>query len=378
MTIPVLSVRALNRALLARQMLLERSAISVHRAIEHLVGMQAQLPTPPYYGLWSRLANFNPQELSQLFLDRQVARIALMRSTVHLVTADDALALRPVMQSAVARGLTPGSPFGKALATVDLAELAVLARELVEARPLTGNEVGVALQDRWPGVDVTALSIAARAALPLVQVPPRGTWGGIGQSRSTTAESWIGRPLAEPDVAQVIRRYLAAYGPASVRDIQAWSGLTGLGRIITELEPELLTFQDEAGVLLFDIPNAPRPSVDLSVPVRFLPDFDQILLAHADRSRIFRPELKNLIFSNNGIIRAFVLIDGFARALWKIESTKDTATLVVRPLPPDGREVIRPREWGAVEKEGRALLRFAVRGKSHDIRFEAGSTRATR
>ena len=304
MTAQVLDRRALNRALLARQMLLERSDIGPLQAIGHLVGMQAQLPIPPYYGLWTRLIDFEPDELSQLFTDRQVVRLALMRSTVHLVTADDALALRPVVQQAVGRGLTPNSPFGKALAGVDLAELAVLARELVQTRPLTGQEIGTALQARWPGTDVTALSIAARAAIPLVQVPPRGLWGGVGQARSTSAEAWIGRPLAEPDVPQLVRRYLAAYGPASVRDAQAWSGITGLGRVFNELRPELLTFADPAGVELFDVPQAPRPPGGTPAPIRFLPDFDQILLAHLDRSRIFAPEQRRLIFTSNGIIRA--------------------------------------------------------------------------
>jgi hypothetical protein len=370
MTVQVLGRRELNRALLARQMLLERNTMSPLPAIEHLVGMQAQLPTPPYFGLWTRLADFDPLELSQLFLDRRVVRIALMRSTVHLVSASDALALRPVVQPAVSRGLTPNSPFGKALATVDLAELAVLARSLVEERPLTGNEIGTALQSRWPGVDVTALSIAARAGVPLVQVPPRGLWGGVGQSRTTSAESWIGRPQAEPDVAQMVRRYLAAYGPATVRDAQAWSGITGLTGVFKELKPSLAVFADENGSELFDVPDALRPPANTPAPVRFLPDFDQILLAHHDRSRIFVPEHRPLIFSSNGIVRASVLIDGFVRALWTIEKGRDLATLAIRPLPPVGRRVITQRERSAVEAQGRKLLSFAAPGAAPAIRFD--------
>ena len=236
----VLSRRELNRALLARQLLLERSTMSPLAAIEQLVGMQAQLPTPPYYGLWTRLAGFDPAELSQLFLDRQVVRLAMMRSTVHLVSSRDCLGLRAVLQPAVGRGMTPGSPYGRALTGVDLVELARLGREMIEREPLTGTEIGTGLQQRFPGVDSTALAFAVRALVPSVQVPPRGTWGGVGQSRCTSAEHWIGDRLGEPNPVQLVRRYLAGYGPASVRDAQAWSGLTGLGSTFESLRPELL------------------------------------------------------------------------------------------------------------------------------------------
>ena len=364
----VLDRRALNRALLARQLLLERSVMSPLAAIEHLVGMQAQLPTPPYFGLWTRLEHFDPEELSRLYLDRAVVRIALMRSTVHLVSADDCLALRPVLAQAVARGMTPGSPYGKALVDVDLAELAVLGRALVEAQPLTGNEVALALQERWPDVDARALAFAVRATVPLVQVPPRGLWGGVGQARTTSAEAWLGRPLAEPDVAQLVRRYLAAYGPATVRDAQAWSGLTGLKSVFKNLADELVTFRDESGAELFDRPDAPRPPADVPVPIRFLPDFDQILLAHAERSRMFPAEHRMLIFTTNGIIRASVLIDGFARALWEIKQDKGSATLKVTALPQTEGSAITRKHESAIEREGRRLLEFAAPGKAH--RFE--------
>ncbi len=366
MTAQVLDRRSLNRALLARQLLLDRSRLSPLAAIEHLVGMQAQLPTPPYFGLWARLADFNPDELSQLFTTRQVVRIALMRSTVHLVSAPDCLALRPVLQQAVGRGMTPGSQFGKALADVDLTEAATLSRQLVEAKPMTGNEIGLALQERWPGVDGRALAYAVRARVPLVQVPPRGTWGGVGQARCTSAEHWLGRPLAEPDVAVVVRRYLAAYGPASVRDAQAWSGLTGLGAIFDALRPELLTFVDESGVELFDLPTAPRPSADTPAPVRLLADFDSILLSHFDRSRIFEPQHKALIFSVNGIIHSSVLVDGFVRGLWSITVGKDVAVLSVTHLPAEDW-IITKRDQVAIIREARRLLKFAVPGKTHQV-----------
>ena len=369
MTQTVLSRRALNRALLARQLLLERSTMSPLAAIEHLVGMQAQLPTPPYYGLWTRLVDFSAAELSQLYLDRLVVRVALMRSTVHLVSSADCLALRAGLQPAVGRGMTPGSPYGKALAGGDLTRLAALGRELVDERPLTGGEIGAALAQHWPDTEAGALAFAARALLPLVQVPPRGLWGGVGQARCTTAENWLRRTLSAPDLAAMIRRYLNAYGPASVRDAQAWSGLTGLRAVFDELRPELLTFRDESGAELFDLPDAPRPSAETLSPVRFLPDFDGILLSHQNRERIFEPTHRMLIFSNNGIIRSSVLIDGEVRALWTVETVKGAATLLIRPLPADRRHAITKRDQAAATREGLALLAFAAPGQVHDVRF---------
>jgi hypothetical protein len=286
---PVLDDRALNRALLARQLLLERSTLSPLAVIEHLVGLQSQLPTPPYFGLLARLAEFDPAELSRLFTDREVVRIAVMRSTVHLISAQDCLALRPVMRPALDRALTPGSRFGRALAGVDLDELDRLARDLVEAEPLTGAQIAAALRTRWPGVSADALAYAVRARVPLVQVPPRGQWRRSGQARCTTAEHWLGRPLQQPDVATVVRRYLAAYGPASVADAQAWSGLTGLRSTFEVLRPGLLTFRSGSGTELFDLPKSPRPPAGQPAPVRLLPEFDGILLAHAERARMFDP-----------------------------------------------------------------------------------------
>ena len=340
-------------------------------AIEQLVGLQAQLPTPPYYGLWTRLAGFDPAELSRLFLDRQVVRLAMMRSTVHLVTSRDCLGFRSVLQPAIGRGMTPGSPYGKALTGVDLVELARLGREMIEREPLTGAEIGAGLQQRFPGVDSTALAFAVRALVPSVQVPPRGTWGGVGQSRCTSAEHWIGDSLGEPNLLQLVRRYLAGYGPASVRDAQAWSGLTGLGSTFEWLRPELLTFRDGHGAEVFDVPDGPRPSGDIRAPVRFLPDFDAILLSHFDRSRIFRPEHRSLIFSNNGIIRSSVLVDGFVSALWKVQSTRKTATVVIRPLPSTGRKPVTKRDEAAVEREARLLLNFTAPELSHEVHFGA-------
>src|ERR1700712_4946090 len=369
MTQSVLGRRSLNRALLARQWLLQRNPSTPLAAIEHLVGMQAQLPTPPYFGLWTRLVDFSPDELSQLFLDRMVVRIALMRSTVHLVSSADCLALRSGLQQAVGRGMTPGSPYGTALAGVDLAELAAMGRELVEANPLTGAEIGAALQQRWPQTDSSALAFAVRALVPLVQVPPRGLWGGVGQARCTSAERWLADELSATDIGAMVRRYLGAFGPASVRDAQAWSGLTGLTAAFEKLRPELLAFRDESGAELFDLPEAPRPPAETPALVRFLPDFDGILLSHHNRIRILEPAHRLLVFTKNGIIRSSVLIDGFVRAIWNIKTTKNASTLIIRPLPTADRKPITKKDAAAVTREGLSLLAFAAPGQVHDVQF---------
>ncbi|MFD7876115.1 winged helix DNA-binding domain-containing protein, partial [Streptomyces sp. NPDC059766] len=306
-TAPVLGVRALNRATLDRQLLLRRSPLSAGAAIEHLLGLQAQNVKPPYYALAARLDGFTPQELSGAMAAREVVRIVTMRSTIHTHTAADCLTLRPFVQPARDRELTN---FRKGLTGVDLDRLSVLARELVEDAPRTMKELREALLAQWPDADPQALAVAARCRLPLVQVTPRGLWGHSGQVALTTAERWLGRP-AEPAPAAgtVVLRYLAAFGPASVRDMQTWAGLTRLREVFERLGPRLVTFRDESGAELFDLPDAPRPDPDTPAPPRFLPEFDNLLLSHADRTRVVPPELRGRSWRGNQAYST-LLVDG--------------------------------------------------------------------
>lgn len=259
-TAPVLSVRELNRATLDRQLLLRRATLSATDAVEHLVGLQAQNVKPPYYALAARLEGFAPEELSAAMESREVVRIVTMRSTIHTHTADDCLTLRPLVQAARERELYG---FRHGLAGVDLDRLTAISRELVETEPRTMKQLREALLLEWPDADPLALAIAARCRLPLVQVTPRGVWGRSGQVALTTAEHWLGRP-AEPAPAPdaTVLRYLAAFGPASVKDMQSWAGLTRLREVFERLRPQLVTFRDEHGVELFDLPDAPRPDAD--------------------------------------------------------------------------------------------------------------------
>ncbi|MEU4537331.1 winged helix DNA-binding domain-containing protein [Streptosporangium sp. NPDC023825] len=364
----VLSRRALNRATLERQLLLARAELPALEAVRHLYGMQAQAPDPPYIGLWTRLAGFAADDLARLINERLVVRLSLMRSTIHLVTADDCLALRPLLGPTLARGLR-GSAHGKGLADVDLDELAAVGRKLVEERPLTFRELGALLRERWPEAPATDLVAGVRNTLALVQVPPRGIWGVGGQAAHTTAEAWLGRSqdgrpgrvLAE----EAIRRYLAAYGPATVMDVQQWSGMTRLGEIVREMD--LRAFATEDGAELFDLPEASLPGPGTPAPVRYLSEFDNMLLSfdRRTRTRIAEEEYRGRIFTVNGIIKATVLVDGFVRGMWKVTGKRGEAICEVELFAP-----VSEGERADLEVEGARMLDFvAPAATSRDIRF---------
>src|SRR5262245_31393763 len=284
----VLGAKTLNRATLERQLLLCRSDMGVVEAVEHVVGLQAQIPLNPYSALWSRLVGFQPEALARLLEDRQVVRLPLMRSTIHVVSAADCLALRPLMQPVLDAELARHPEFGPALREVDLETVLAAARALLAEGPRTGPQLRAALAERFPEVNPAALAYACRKRLALVQVPPRGVWGQTAQVTSTTAEAWLGRPLsATPSLENVVLRYFAAFGPAAIADVSTWSRLTGLREVIERVRPRLRTFRDERGRELFDLPDAPRPDPDTHAPPRFLPEYDNVLLSHADRSRFY-------------------------------------------------------------------------------------------
>ncbi|ULL16212.1 winged helix DNA-binding domain-containing protein [Paenibacillus sp. H1-7] len=360
----VLGQRELNRALLARQYLLQRVDLPVSEVVEHLIGLQAQAPNPPYFGLWARINGFRQEALAEAIQSREIVRIALMRSTIHLVTARDCLELRPLLQPVLTRGLM-GS-HGKRLEGIDTSALAAVGRSLVEERPLTFSELGAQLLERWPDRDPAVLAAAVRNLVPLVQIPPRGLWGSSGQAAHTTAEAWLGTPLSPAlDVEKLIKRYLAAFGPASVNDMQIWCGLTRLREIVDRLRPELRTFCDVHGNELFDLPDAPLPDGSTPAPPIFLGEFDNMLLSYADRTRIISDEYRPRVFTVNGIIRSTFLIDGFVRGLWRLERKRGGAVLILEPFGP-----LMNHDRNALEEEGLRLLDFAASNdKTREIRF---------
>jgi hypothetical protein len=360
----VLGPRELNRATLERQMLLRRRKLPALDAIEHLVGMQAQAPAPPYVGLWTRLKDFHPDELERLFLERSAVRIALMRNTVHLVSARDCLALRPLMQPVLDRTLYSTRANRAQLEGIDIEALVAAGRTLLEEKPHTAKELGELLQEQWPERDPASLARAIRHLVPLVQVPPRGLWGKSGPAAHTTAEAWLGRALdPTPSIEETILRYLGAFGPATVKDVQTWSGLSRLGEVVERLRPRLSTFRDERGKELFDVPDSPMPDPDTPAPPRFLPEFDNLILSHADRTRVIAEEYRKAIASRNGMVPASALVDGFVRGTWKTERSRGKATLEIKPF-----EHLPKRDRDALAEEGERLIRFTG-VESYEIRF---------
>lgn len=357
----VLEPRALNRALLARQHLLRRVKAPVAGTIEHLVGMQAQAPLLPYYGLWSRLESFDPRELGRLLVEREAVRLSLMRWTVHLVTTRDALTLRPLLQPVIERG------FGarRRVEGRQLKRLVAAVPGLLDDEPLTERELGRGLVARGIGDDPETIGRAARVYVPLVQIPPRGVWGQSGQAKYATLEAWAGEePQAKLSVQELVVRYLGAFGPATVADMQNWSGLSGLKAAFEAMRQRLVTFRDEAGKELFDLPDAPRPGPDVRAPVRFLAEFDNVLLGHADRRRIIPEGFPWNAMLEEGRFVSNVLVDGMLRATWRIERERTRkATLLIRPASRLSRydrdelaaEAKRLIEFAAPDAEKRAV-----------------------
>ena len=338
--------------------------MSVPATLEHLVGMQAQTPHTAYVGLWTRLEAFRPEQLSNLLIDRSAVRLALMRGTIHLVTARDAWALRPLVQPILDR--VQRSQFGRRLDGVDLEEVVAMGRAFVEQEPRTFKALGDHLTTRWPDRDRAGLEQAVRAGVALVQVPPRGVWGRSGSIAHTSIEAWLGDPPADlPSIDTVVRRYLRAFGPATVMDAQAWIGLTRLGEVFDRLRPELMTFRDERGRELFDLPDAPRPDPDTPAPPRFLYDFENMLLSYADRSRVLPPAFIRGLDSRTQESLSTFTLDGFVAGTWAIRRAGRTATLVLTPL-----EGLPGSNRLALTREGEALLAFAAaEATNREIRY---------
>ncbi len=359
-----LSPRALNRATLARQMLLERADVPALTVIEHLIGLQAQASTPPYFGLWSRLAHFRPEDLSGLIERREAVRMAAMRSTVHLMSAGDALTIRSLLRPALERMLR-SQAFGRQLAGIDIESLIEAGRALLDEAPRTPAELGKLLAPDWPDLDPQTIQNALRTHLALVQVPPKGLWGRSGATRLATIETWLGRAgSATASLDDLVRRYLGAFGPASVADAQAWSGLTRLSGVFERLRPELCVFTGPTGTTLYDLPDAPRPDEDTPAPARLVAEFDNLTLSYADRSRVLSDDDRRRAYTSNGIIPGLILVDGTVTGVWRLRSTKAAATVELTAY-----RGVPAREQAALIAEAGALMEFAAPGAEQDVRF---------
>jgi hypothetical protein len=362
----LLSRRALNRATLARQMLLARRKATVAEAIQKLAGLQAQAPNPPYIGLWSRLEGFRREQLTDALKKGRIVRMSMLRATLHLMTARDALAWRPLLDAVHQRGLS--GDHSRALEGVDRAAVVKAGKALLDEGPLTGTELGQALAARWKDRAPASLAALIRNNVPLVHLPPAGSWNSHQNARLQPIGQWLGKSAADTAAASqddLLLRYLAAFGPATLADAGAWSGLTGWKAVAERLRPQLRVFTGEQGQELFDLPRAPRPDPDTPAPPRLVAEWDNLLLSHADRGRVLSEAHRARVFTINGIVRGTVLLDGFVAGTWKIERTKHAATVVLEPFA----QWSKADRLGA-EEEAMRLLAFAAggEGERHDVR----------
>ena len=347
-----ISQRALNRALLARQLLLNRERLTPLAVVEQLAGLQAQIPRPPFIGLWTRLTTFGRADLTARLHDRSIVRATMMRGTIHLMSAADYLAFRPVLHASLVR--VPESMFRRQLASMDLAAIVASGREFF-ARPDTFDALRKHFETRGPAGDARAAAYLVRMHVPLVQHPTTDAWGYPAAARFGLADEWLGvrMPMDAAPPHDIVRRYLAAFGPATPADAQAWSGLQGLRAVFEDLRPELVTMRDERKRELFDLPDAPRPGEDTAAPPRFLPEYDNVLLGHKDRTRIIDDAYRPMVSTANLQIRATFLLDGRVAGTWRVEKARKSATLVLEPFARLAK--VARRE---LDREGEALLSF--------------------
>lgn len=346
-----LSRARLNRATLARQLLLARSPVGAVEAVERLAGMQAQEPKHPFVGLWTRLASFDPSDLLGAVRGREVVRATLMRSTLHLMSAADYVAVRLALQPPRSVALRV---LGARAEGLDVDALLPAARAILRANPLPFRAIRSALQVRFPDVDERALGYAVRTLLPLVMVPDSSASGFARDAPFALAEEWLSEPLAEEGAPEaLVTRYLGAFGPASAKDVERWSGVGGMRAVLDGMREQLVVFADERGRELFDLPDAPRPDPDVPAPVRLLPEFDNLVLAHEDRSRVIADEHRPLVTTKNLRVKATFLVDGVVAGTWAVAVKRRVATLTLTPFARLPRRAV-----AELEAEGCALLRF--------------------
>jgi hypothetical protein len=347
-----LSNHQLNRATLARQMLLERADMGIAPAVAFLGGLQAQQSNDPYIALWSRLAGFRHEDLTALIVDKTLLRATSMRATLHLHRADDLLGMRRLVAEFL-KGMWR-SNFRKRFGGEDEAKVRRAGIRLLDARaPMTAGALGKALHEMFPKAEPQALAALLQVTETLIQVPPTRLWGNGGAPLLQRVERWLpGHEAPSLTRSDLVRRYLRAFGPASVNDMQVWCRLTRLGAEFEALKDELVRFEAEDGRTLYDFADAPRPDGDTPAPVRFLPLYDNVYLGYDNRRRMLHEADSKRV----NILAEFkppVLVDGVIAAGWAVQRSKGVARLEVAPYRRLGR-----RDRREIEAEGLDFLAF--------------------
>ncbi|MEX0762979.1 MAG: winged helix DNA-binding domain-containing protein [Dehalococcoidia bacterium] len=312
------------------------------------------------------MEKFHKDHLEAALRERQAVKAPLMRSTLHIVTADDFLSFRPGLQVVLERTLRGffKDEAGRLLMDV----LADAARAFTLETPGTFPEIRTHLSDIFPGEDPVSLSFAARAHLPLVQVPPAGMWRNSGTPTYVSGETWLGRQLAgEPESERrLVLSHLRAFGPASEPDITAWAGRS-LKNAVNNLKPDLVELQGAGGRILLDLPRMPLPDADTPAPVRFLPRWDNVLLSHRDRSRVLPEQYRSRVILSGGRVQPTILVDGFVAGLWDWEQSRSKALLTIKPF-----ERLSKSHRDELDQEGMSLLRFLADDEVKDMDVQVG------
>jgi hypothetical protein len=359
----ILKLRELNRATLARQMLLERVPLTAAAAVERLAGLQAQLASAPYVGLWTRLRDFRREDLANQIEARKIVKATFIRSTLHLITAEDYVRFRATLQPMLSEAWW--SIAKRRGGEFDLQQVLKAARKFIGEKPRSFAEISDMLTRLLPDVDVGSMRGSVRTHLPMVQVPISTGWSYNNKPEFTLAEEWIGRKMSpQNNLQELVKRYLAAFGPASVTDAQSWYGMK-LKDTFESLRPGLQSYRAEGRRELFDLPEVTLPAEDVPAPVRFLPEYDNLLLSHSNRTRVVADEYRSKVYLPGLRVAATILVDGFVRGVWKVEKTKTAAALVIEPF-----EKLAKKDHAALAEEGERLVRFVEAGaKSFEVRF---------
>ncbi len=362
----VLSLRELNRTILARQFLLERTNLPVVDVVARLVALQAQLAQPPYVGLWTRLTDFARDDLAARIEHKRIVKATLLRGTLHLVTADDYLKFRASLQPVLTSALD--AIVKQRGARVDVPMLVDAVREFMLEKPRSFAEITTLLTGLVPDGDPGAMRYAVRTHLPMVQVPIQKRWSYPGNPQFTLAAAWLGTPLPTSEhLPDLVKRYLAAFGPATVKDMETWSYLSDLQPVFESMRSELVVYRvdQRSRGELFDLPDGRIVEADAPAPVRFLPEFDNLLLAHQDRTRVVPRAYRSKVYLPALRVAATVLIDGFVAAAWTTERVKHTARLVVFAFEPLTQHV-----RAQLTDEGEQLIRFIEPDATeYEVRF---------